>query len=81
MTPIRAEDLPKHVRDRLGIPNTSTKPSRAGVGDNTPCPGRCDCGAEFPTYRAWVKHCDQVDPTASDGARHRRWTIDLEGVK
>lgn len=68
--PIHAEDLPKAVRDRLGITaKRGTKKSRAGTGHAVDCTGRCGCGEPFARYSDFERHA------AATG--HARWVIDL----
>lgn len=70
MTRLRADQLPAAVRKKHGLDTGRAKPSRAGTSDNVPCPGRCACGQQFPTARAWERHADTTG--------HTRWSIDLE---
>lgn len=72
MTRLRADQLPADVRRKHGLDTASgrKKPSRAGTSDNTPCPGTCGCGEQFPTAKAWERHADKTG--------HTRWNITLE---
>lgn len=71
MTRLRPEDLPAAYRQAHGLDKPS-KRSRAGARDGAPCPGRCQCGEEFPNATSWQRHSDRL------GAGHRRWSIDLD---
>lgn len=71
MSPVRGEDLPKAVRDKLGITGKgqSSKKSRAGIRHSVDCSGSCSCGEAFARYSDFEKH--------SKATGHARWRIDL----
>jgi hypothetical protein len=74
MTRLRAEDLPKHVRDKLGLDVKGSgrrKKSRAGVGHSAPCAGTCVCGEPFDNYSAFERHARELGPG------HHRWRITI----
>jgi hypothetical protein len=51
---IHADDLPRSVRKRLGLPKHRSKPTRAGTGG--PQRTTCSCGEVFPTFPAAERH-------------------------
>lgn len=68
--PIHAEDLPKAVRDKLGLSTKSTsKKSRAGIGHAADCAGSCSCGERFERYSDFERHAKATG--------HARWQIDV----
>lgn len=63
---MRLEDLPPHLRAQAEAqlaPQKRKRTTRREAGVDGP--GRCGCGDEFPTYRAWER--------GHQGPGHRRF--------
>lgn len=61
---VRLSDLPKDVQAKIVGPPKAKKgmaraKSRAGIREADPCPYRCSCGDEFPSFggkAGWEAH-------------------------